>query len=201
MPLILDQGQCFLFDTRLFHVSTVLEIKDCVRICANEQLRSVIINIAPHKADEVRIRIIATDACHTDVFTLSGSGRDGIVSQRWLDLARIILPKQVAKFRRGPRVPKPNAPAQGTTSNALVSTDRDIKRLPKREDLERDGSYNGSLFRKRKTEEMLVPHHSVSRLRSACPNEVVIAGAPQIKIKSEAICQPTLLWQPCLDPT
>ena len=34
MPLILDQGQFFLFDTRLFHVSTDLEIKGCGRIRA-----------------------------------------------------------------------------------------------------------------------------------------------------------------------
>ncbi len=34
MPLSLDQGPFFLFDTRLFHVSTDLEIKGCGRIRA-----------------------------------------------------------------------------------------------------------------------------------------------------------------------
>jgi S-(hydroxymethyl)glutathione dehydrogenase/alcohol dehydrogenase len=37
------------------------------------------IDVAPPKAGEVRVRIVATGVCHTDAFTLSGDDPEGIV--------------------------------------------------------------------------------------------------------------------------
>jgi len=54
------------------------------------------------------------------------------LAQWLLELARNILPKQVAKSPRGPKVPKPKAWVQGTTANAHVSTDRVIKAAKKK---------------------------------------------------------------------
>ena len=54
------------------------------------------------------------------------------LAQWLLELARNILPKQVAKSPRGPKVPKPRAWVQGTTANAHVSTDRVIKAAKKK---------------------------------------------------------------------
>ena len=36
------------------------------------------VQVAPPKAGEVRIRIVATGVCHTDAYTLSGSDPEGI---------------------------------------------------------------------------------------------------------------------------
>jgi Zn-dependent alcohol dehydrogenase len=36
------------------------------------------IDVAPPKAGEVRVRIVATGVCHTDAFTLSGDDPEGI---------------------------------------------------------------------------------------------------------------------------
>jgi len=55
-----------------------LKSRAAVAFAPNEPLRLVTIDVAPPKAGEVRVRIIATGVCHTDAFTLSGSDPEGI---------------------------------------------------------------------------------------------------------------------------
>nr|WP_211224653.1 S-(hydroxymethyl)glutathione dehydrogenase/class III alcohol dehydrogenase [Oceanospirillum beijerinckii] len=44
----------------------------------NEPLKIEEVEVAPPKAGEVRVRIVATGVCHTDAFTLSGEDPEGI---------------------------------------------------------------------------------------------------------------------------
>lgn len=61
-----------------------LKSRAAVAFAPNEPLRLVTINVAPPKAGEVRVRIIATGVCHTDAFfTLSGSDPEGIFPRCW----------------------------------------------------------------------------------------------------------------------
>lgn len=55
-----------------------LKSRAAVAFAPNEPLRLVTIDVAPPKAGEVRVRIVATGVCHTDAFTLSGSDPEGI---------------------------------------------------------------------------------------------------------------------------
>ncbi len=55
-----------------------LKSRAAVAFAPNEPLRLVTIDVAPPKAGEVRVRIIATGVCHTDAFTLSGGDPEGI---------------------------------------------------------------------------------------------------------------------------
>jgi Zn-dependent alcohol dehydrogenase len=43
----------------------------------NEPLRTEIITVAPPKAGEVRLKIVANALCHTDIYTLSGQDAEG----------------------------------------------------------------------------------------------------------------------------
>jgi S-(hydroxymethyl)glutathione dehydrogenase/alcohol dehydrogenase len=43
-----------------------------------EPLKEEIIDVAPPKKGEVRVRIVATGVCHTDAYTLSGKDPEGI---------------------------------------------------------------------------------------------------------------------------
>ncbi|MCP1169871.1 S-(hydroxymethyl)glutathione dehydrogenase/class III alcohol dehydrogenase [Limimaricola sp. ASW11-118] len=52
--------------------------KAAVAWAAGEPLSIEEIEVAPPKAGEVRVRIIATGVCHTDAFTLSGDDPEGI---------------------------------------------------------------------------------------------------------------------------
>lgn len=54
------------------------------------------------------------------------------LAQRLLALARNILPKQVAKNPRGPKVPKPKTWVKGTAVHAHISTDRVLKASQKK---------------------------------------------------------------------
>ncbi|MBV7545555.1 S-(hydroxymethyl)glutathione dehydrogenase/class III alcohol dehydrogenase [Pseudomonas sp. PDM26] len=55
-----------------------LKSRAAVAFAPNEPLQLVTIDVAPPKAGEVRVRIVATGVCHTDAFTLSGSDPEGI---------------------------------------------------------------------------------------------------------------------------
>ena len=43
----------------------------------NEPLRTEVITVAPPKAGEVRIKVIANALCHTDLYTLGGQDAEG----------------------------------------------------------------------------------------------------------------------------
>src|SRR5690554_1488197 len=45
---------------------------------AGKPLEIVELDVAPPKAGEVRVRIVATGVCHTDAFTLSGADPEGV---------------------------------------------------------------------------------------------------------------------------
>src|SRR5689334_24985108 len=55
-----------------------LKSRAAVAFAPNEPLQLVTIDVAPPKAGEVRVRIVATGVCHTDAFTLAGSDPEGI---------------------------------------------------------------------------------------------------------------------------
>ena len=44
----------------------------------NQPLQIVEVDVAPPKAGEVLIRIVATGVCHTDAYTLSGEDSEGV---------------------------------------------------------------------------------------------------------------------------
>ena len=44
----------------------------------NQPLQIVEVDVAPPKAGEVLIRIVATGVCHTDAYTLSGDDSEGV---------------------------------------------------------------------------------------------------------------------------
>lgn len=51
--------------------------KAAVAYAPNEPLRIEMITVAPPKAGEVRLKIIANALCHTDLYTLSGQDSEG----------------------------------------------------------------------------------------------------------------------------
>lgn len=59
-------------------MSEIIRCKAAVAWAAGEPLSIEEIEVAPPKAGEVRVRIVATGVCHTDAFTLSGDDPEGI---------------------------------------------------------------------------------------------------------------------------
>ncbi len=55
-----------------------LKSKAAVAWGAGQPLSIETVDVAPPKAGEVRVRIIATGVCHTDMFTLSGDDPEGV---------------------------------------------------------------------------------------------------------------------------
>jgi S-(hydroxymethyl)glutathione dehydrogenase/alcohol dehydrogenase len=51
---------------------TTIKCKAAVAFKPNEPVQVVDILVAPPKAGEVRVRVIANALCHTDVYTLTG---------------------------------------------------------------------------------------------------------------------------------
>ena len=52
--------------------------KAAVAFAAKEPLKVININVAPPKAGEVRVKVIANALCHTDIYTLSGQDPEGL---------------------------------------------------------------------------------------------------------------------------
>ena len=55
-----------------------IQCKAAVAWAAGEPLQVEIVEVAPPKAGEVRIKVIASGVCHTDAFTLSGEDPEGV---------------------------------------------------------------------------------------------------------------------------
>ncbi len=55
-----------------------IKSRAAVAFAANQPLQIVEVDVAPPKAGEVRVRIVASGVCHTDAFTLSGDDPEGI---------------------------------------------------------------------------------------------------------------------------
>lgn len=60
------------------YIFKVIECKAAVAWAAKEPLSIETIQVAPPKAGEVRIKVLATGVCHTDAYTLGGSDPEGI---------------------------------------------------------------------------------------------------------------------------
>jgi len=56
----------------------VIKCRAAVAWAPKEQLKVELIEVAPPKAGEVRIKIISTGVCHTDAYTLSGADSEGV---------------------------------------------------------------------------------------------------------------------------
>lgn len=56
----------------------VIECKAAVAWAAKEPLSIETIEVAPPKAGEVRIKVVATGVCHTDAYTLGGFDSEGV---------------------------------------------------------------------------------------------------------------------------
>lgn len=56
----------------------VIECKAAVAWAAKEPLSIETIEVAPPKAGEVRIKIVASGVCHTDAYTLGGFDPEGV---------------------------------------------------------------------------------------------------------------------------
>ena len=56
----------------------ILKSRAAVAFAAGEPLQIVEVDVAPPRAGEVRVRIVASGVCHTDAFTLSGDDPEGI---------------------------------------------------------------------------------------------------------------------------
>jgi len=56
---------------------TTIKCKAAVAFKANEPLQVIDILVAPPKANEVRVKVIANALCHTDVYTLTGCDPEG----------------------------------------------------------------------------------------------------------------------------
>jgi len=54
-----------------------IKCKAAVAWAPNEPLKTEEITVAPPKAGEVRLKIIANALCHTDIYTLSGQDAEG----------------------------------------------------------------------------------------------------------------------------
>ncbi|MCB1950593.1 MAG: S-(hydroxymethyl)glutathione dehydrogenase/class III alcohol dehydrogenase [Rhodocyclaceae bacterium] len=55
-----------------------MKSRAAVAFAAGKPLQIVEVDVAPPKAGEVRVRIVASGVCHTDAFTLSGDDPEGI---------------------------------------------------------------------------------------------------------------------------
>ena len=55
-----------------------MKSRAAVAFAAGQPLEVVEIDVAPPRAGEVLVRIIATGVCHTDAFTLSGDDPEGV---------------------------------------------------------------------------------------------------------------------------
>lgn len=56
----------------------VIECKAAVAWAAKEPLSIETIEVAPPKAGEVRLKVLATGVCHTDAYTLGGFDPEGV---------------------------------------------------------------------------------------------------------------------------
>jgi Zn-dependent alcohol dehydrogenase len=56
---------------------TTIKCKAAVAFKPNEPVQVIDILVAPPKAGEVRVRVIANALCHTDVYTLTGQDAEG----------------------------------------------------------------------------------------------------------------------------
>lgn len=61
-----------------FSKQKVIECKAAVAWAAKEPLSIETIEVAPPKAGEVRVKILATGVCHTDAYTLGGFDSEGV---------------------------------------------------------------------------------------------------------------------------
>ena len=66
----------------------MIKSRAAVAFAPNQPLQIVEIDVAPPKAGEVLVRIVATGVCHTDAYTLSGEDSEGRIpggagSRRW----------------------------------------------------------------------------------------------------------------------
>lgn len=55
-----------------------IKCKAAVAWAANEPLKVETINVAPPRAGEVRLKVVANALCHTDVYTLTGQDPEGV---------------------------------------------------------------------------------------------------------------------------
>lgn len=62
----------------MFHIFQVITCKAAVAWAPNQPLAIEDIEVAPPKANEVRIKIVSTAVCHTDAYTLGGHDPEGI---------------------------------------------------------------------------------------------------------------------------
>eukprot|EP01063_Lacrimia_lanifica_P026679 TRINITY_DN3639_c0_g1_i7.p2 TRINITY_DN3639_c0_g1~~TRINITY_DN3639_c0_g1_i7.p2 ORF type:complete len:397 (+),score=182.92 TRINITY_DN3639_c0_g1_i7:77-1267(+) len=56
----------------------VIKCKAAVAYAAKEPLKVVDINVAPPRAGEVRVKVVANALCHTDIYTQSGQDPEGL---------------------------------------------------------------------------------------------------------------------------
>jgi len=56
----------------------MIKSRAAVAFAPNEPLKIVEVDVAPPKAGEVLVRIVATGVCHTDAYTLSGEDSEGV---------------------------------------------------------------------------------------------------------------------------
>uniref|UniRef100_A0A7S2BKS7 S-formylglutathione hydrolase n=1 Tax=Octactis speculum TaxID=3111310 RepID=A0A7S2BKS7_9STRA len=56
----------------------VIRCKAAVAWAPNEPLKTETVEVAPPKAGEIRVKVIANALCHTDVYTLSGQDPEGL---------------------------------------------------------------------------------------------------------------------------
>ncbi len=67
---------------KLFKMSStegqVIKCRAAVAWAAKEQLKIETVDVAPPRAGEVRIKVIATGVCHTDAYTLSGMDSEAV---------------------------------------------------------------------------------------------------------------------------
>lgn len=56
----------------------MIKSRAAVAFAANQPLEIVEVDVAPPKAGEVLVRIVATGVCHTDAYTLSGADSEGV---------------------------------------------------------------------------------------------------------------------------
>ena len=56
----------------------MIKSRAAVAWAAKQPLEITTVDVAPPKAGEVLVRIVATGVCHTDAYTLSGADPEGI---------------------------------------------------------------------------------------------------------------------------
>jgi S-(hydroxymethyl)glutathione dehydrogenase / alcohol dehydrogenase len=69
------------FYTRFFattEIAVMIKSRAAVAFAPNEPLKIVDVDVAPPRAGEVLVRIVATGVCHTDAYTLSGADSEGV---------------------------------------------------------------------------------------------------------------------------